>query len=551
MAVPKREIIYIDIEDEITSVIDKVSSAKSTIIALVPPKRAPILQSIVNMKLLKRRADQAGKKLVLVTSESGLLPLAAMSQIHVAKNLQSKPEIPKLSSDVPAETDIKETESTVGELSKSIESDEDDEEPVPDDVAIDDEPVAPQSKESKKDKKAKNLKIPNFDTFRKKLLLGGGAFVLLIFAWFVMFKMLPKGSVTVKAETSRISVSGPISALATAKSDTIEKGELQSEIKTIQKTLTQDFTSTGEKNTGSKAAGSITIRNCDYPDGFTLAAGSKFTDSLGKTFSSTGAAAVPAFTGAASSCNLGGGNSGKVDVAVEAVESGDSYNLGARGYTITGVSGKVDAQGGQMSGGTTKIVKIVSEADVTTAKQKILSQDTDPIKDELKKQFDDSAVAVDASFASNQGDATVAPNVGDPGDNGKVTMVVNYSMVGVRKESLRNYIQELASKQYDASKQKVYDDGVKNATIKVDKKVNDQSYTLSLSTDIYVGPQIDENEVAKLVSGKRVGEAEEYIRKLAGVRDVKVTLSPFYIKKLPKPSKINVSFDVQATNQEQ
>ena len=61
-----KETIYVDVDDEITSIIDKVQVAKGKVIALVLPKRAPVLQSIVNMKLLKRTADNAGKNLVLV-----------------------------------------------------------------------------------------------------------------------------------------------------------------------------------------------------------------------------------------------------------------------------------------------------------------------------------------------------------------------------------------------------------------------------------------------------------------------------------------------------
>src|SRR5690606_2240814 len=86
---------YIDVDDEITSIIDKVSSSKKKIVALVLPKRAAVLQSVVNMKLLKRKADDAEKKLVLITSEAGLMPLAGAAGLHVAKTLQSKPEIPE------------------------------------------------------------------------------------------------------------------------------------------------------------------------------------------------------------------------------------------------------------------------------------------------------------------------------------------------------------------------------------------------------------------------------------------------------------------------
>ena len=76
MSATSKDTIYIDIDEEITGIIDKVRASDGKIVALVLPKRASVLQSIVNMKLLKRSADEAKKHLVLITSEAGLLPLA-------------------------------------------------------------------------------------------------------------------------------------------------------------------------------------------------------------------------------------------------------------------------------------------------------------------------------------------------------------------------------------------------------------------------------------------------------------------------------------------
>jgi hypothetical protein len=94
MTTSNKDTIYIDIDEEITGIIDKVRSSPGKIVALVLPKRASVLQSIVNMKLLKRSADEAKKNLVLITSEAGLLPLAGSVGLFVAKTPQSKPEIP-------------------------------------------------------------------------------------------------------------------------------------------------------------------------------------------------------------------------------------------------------------------------------------------------------------------------------------------------------------------------------------------------------------------------------------------------------------------------
>ena len=102
-----KDTIYIDIDDEITAIIDKLGQSEHKIVALVLPKRATVLQSIVNMKLLKRSADAKNKKIVLITSEASLLPIAGAVKVHVAKTIQSKPIIPPapqtLSDDIQAD----------------------------------------------------------------------------------------------------------------------------------------------------------------------------------------------------------------------------------------------------------------------------------------------------------------------------------------------------------------------------------------------------------------------------------------------------------------
>ena len=51
-----KEVIYIDVDDDITSIISKVKSIEAKIIAIVPPKRIGILQSAVNLRILQKVA---------------------------------------------------------------------------------------------------------------------------------------------------------------------------------------------------------------------------------------------------------------------------------------------------------------------------------------------------------------------------------------------------------------------------------------------------------------------------------------------------------------
>ena len=92
----QKDVIYIDTEDDITAIIGKVKAAKAKIVALVPPKRIGAIQSAVNLKLVHRAAEQADKRLVLISNNAALMALAGSAGIPVAKNLQSKPELAEI-----------------------------------------------------------------------------------------------------------------------------------------------------------------------------------------------------------------------------------------------------------------------------------------------------------------------------------------------------------------------------------------------------------------------------------------------------------------------
>lgn len=89
-----KDVIYIDSDDEIAAVTSKVSNSEASVVALVLPKRCPLLQSSVNMKILNKAANSSAKQIVLVTSEPGILKLAGLAGVFVASTLQSKPFVP-------------------------------------------------------------------------------------------------------------------------------------------------------------------------------------------------------------------------------------------------------------------------------------------------------------------------------------------------------------------------------------------------------------------------------------------------------------------------
>ena len=82
----QKDVIYIDVEDDITAIISKMKASQSEIVALVPPKRIGAIQSAVNLKLVQRAAERANKHLVIISNNAALAALAGAANIPVAKN---------------------------------------------------------------------------------------------------------------------------------------------------------------------------------------------------------------------------------------------------------------------------------------------------------------------------------------------------------------------------------------------------------------------------------------------------------------------------------
>lgn len=83
-----RQTFYIDIDEEISSVIDRLNKSVTAENYFVVPGRAIFLQSIVNLKLLKREADKLGKRVVLVTQDEIGISMAQRSGIEASSSLE-------------------------------------------------------------------------------------------------------------------------------------------------------------------------------------------------------------------------------------------------------------------------------------------------------------------------------------------------------------------------------------------------------------------------------------------------------------------------------
>jgi hypothetical protein len=579
MSEAAKDTIYIDVDDEITGIIDKVVSSKHKIVALVLPKRAAVLQSIVNMKLLKKSSDANKKQLVLITSEAGLLPLAGAVKLHVAKTLQSKPAIPsepKVPSDdlaldendadklddledEPVEEEPKvDKAKTVGELAAATAvgaklANNDD-----DTIELDNEvdtagavkPDAKKASKAKGSKGEKTPKIPNFNKFRKRTLLIGGAIVALIIVWLVGTFILPKATVTIKTDNISVNTDLIFTASTSAEEVDEEKNIVPAESKEVKKTDSEKVPATGKKNVGEKATGTVTLKlaNC-AKNNANIPAGTGVSNG-GLTFITQKDVTLKTLEPIQECINDSLPNLTSATVNVVAQNPGDQYNInGGRTFTVAGFLEVSGIDSSAMSGGTNKEVTVVSDQDVETAKQKLNDKSKSAAAAELEKLLkEEDLFPISESLTASAPAITASPKVGDEASETTVTSVVIYSMLGVKREDLKKLVVKSAEDKIDTSKQKIADDGLDKAVFKLGEKASPTDQKINVQTTVSTGAQIDETAIKKEITGKKKGEVQQIIGVYPGVKEVDVSYSPFWVYKTPKnPDKITIKF-IQAEN---
>ncbi len=540
----QKDVIYIDVEDDITAIIGKVKDAKHKIVALVPPKRIGVLQSAVNLRLLARAATQSDRRLVLISNNKALASLAATAKIPVAKNLQSKPEIAEIAAlDIDDGNDVIDgAELPVGDHAKQagISMNEVDDAVVAaaGAAAVDglEKATPPSDGKSVQPKVKRGVKVPNFNIFRKKLVLIIIGVVLLIglLVWALAFA--PRAKVIVSMQTTDSAVSQLVNLSISA-----ETSADNNIIKAVTRQHTDDVevdvVATGEKNVGEKATAVVKLSRLS-PESTTVPAGTELESQSGLIFVTDSTATIPASepcfpTFCAQSTTVG----------VTAAERGAKYN-GASGELDGGPSGMNAEFQDASTGGTDKTATVFTSGDIEkaeTAADKAI--DEDAARTALKDQFGDDFIVIDSSLQVSKSGLKTDAKVDAEGSKTTYGGPVTYTMYAVAKSELDDYLTAVLEQQIDnTDDQRVYDTGASDVQFtNVDK--SDEGLRATLSTNGKIGPKITEDQVKELAAGQRYNDIRSRVEAINGVNSVEIEMSPFWVSQAPNNvNKIMVEF---------
>ena len=534
------DVIYLEADSEITEAIDKLKSARGREVRIAVPARSTMLQSAVNLKLLKKTAQKSGKKLVLISSDRATLSLAAGLGLLVAKNVKAEALLPSSAMAPPASSHepvvidqareearqsrgSSSSSSSSRSSSKSSSNNDNDKNYIDlsEDSQSDSDIQKASAGHSKKSKQSP--KIPNFMGLNKKISI-----IVAVFAAFIMlvlaYVFLPTAKVTLLAKAQKTPVNVEFTLDSTVKESDFRQGLVAANQLTVTKDLSAQYTATGKKDVGTKATGSVKISNATSSNAVSLPAGATLTAS-GKTFSLNQGVTVPGATVS------GGIVPGTINTQITATQNGDSYNLSGATFSVSS-GGPVLTATGSTSDGTTKIAVVVTQADIDKAQKEMIDSASQNAKQDVESKSSSDERFFPETFTSTVSGLTASAPVDSESSGGTVSAKVKYSELSASNTDLDKLFTEQIKTQIPGSNQ-LYQSGWKDAKYSAKPSSSEKAEVKAISNAFY-GQAIDIKQVAKDLSGKAKKDATDVVTpKYPQVTGVQVESSPALSPNIP------------------
>lgn len=589
-----QQTFYIDSDEEISSVIERLRKSLATENFFVLSKRALVMQSVVNLKLLKREADKMHKKIVIVTQDeisanmAGRAGLAVRSSVEGLESSKNASEPVAVESAPWDEIEPEELEDRKGRL-KVVGSNEFFDaggqavakkeanvvKPAKQSVAKRLIPVkinlgAKQGQgqnivlKNKKEtldpykeevleriytqpapSKKPELEIPIKGRTKKVLAL----FVILCALTFIgtaLYLFVPKATIIVTVAAEKKKVDADVLGNETGSAASAEVSGLPVQILHEQQEVSFTYEATGQSTANSaKAHGKVTIYNEYSAEPQTLIATTRLEAADGKIFRLLKNVVVPGTT------NVGGETKpGAIEADVVADEAGDAYNVEATTFTIPGFKDtpkfeKFSAKStGAMQGGgiAGNAVKVVSLRDLENAKKDAEQKLKEKLKGLISAKLDQDAALLEEAlqYTISQSTADAKLNAQQDSFNYSVKgelAAMTFMQADVRKILVDAYQKETGGSESDIESVRIDYAGV---TPDFDKR----TLSMKLHSEFALKRKLDAQQLKSELLGKDEDEVAQIVKKYPGINKITFEFEPTFVSRVPQYAK-RVSLEVK------
>lgn len=560
--------IYLEPNEEITSVVDHLIQSDTDEVIFVIPIGAQILQSLINLKILKREADNLKKKVIVVTQDqhgqnlarrAGLETYSSKDKIdHFLNNLTLA--LPVISFDAGVqlekgdESDILFVKNQPLDklLSKKIEGSHQDRSGqtirVVDIIKPDPSPFYFPSDQKRffKEREEPVIKeklyrhdyfsgtnILSWFNLRRVIILLAGLF--LVVGFFVGWSVLPRAEITLYPKTEIFPSEIIVQTDKNISQINFSLNKIPAQLIKLEKNENREFLSSGERQVNERARGIITIYNEYSSNSQALVESTRFISKEGKLFRLTKTIMVPG-----AKVEEGKIVSSSIDAEVVADEPGDVYNIiGSNYFTIPGFQGtpKYTAFYGRssvaMSGGLVGKVKIISQDDFDNAKKTLIKDLKEMVYRQIKEEIPTDFKLLDGAINEKLMPIFTSPEVGAQAT--KFTLNTKIVLEGLifNEKDLKELIKKNIEFQL-SDRKKIIDRSLIIDYKKVSVDFKSGMINLDIHSEVRARGVIDMAKIKEQVRGKDETKIKEVFSSLGDIESIKINFWPLWVKKIPK-----------------
>ncbi len=380
------------------------------------------------------------------------------------------------------------------------------------------------------------LKVKSVKDIKFIALSIGGLILFLVFFFAFIFQTSAKITLTVDPKQEEKTQNITFSPKG---STNIGTNILAAEIIPVDEQGSTTINTSGKKDIGTNAKGSVTIFNNDT-DSVSLDKGTAMTSSGGVKFILDENIKVASASGDIFS----GTKPGTTNVKVTAAEIGTEANLPSGSKFTVGTSKTVAAKNDNaFSGGTKKNVTVVSEKDLNKLRSELPKSLSDKAKSDISGKVKSGRTVlpqfVDTDLSSEKFDK----KENDQADKVSLSATVSFNFLSYDNSD----VIKLSEKLFDSSSFSVeksqFDVNAKN--IKVEKN-DDITADLVISAKLF--PKINTQDLIKQIAGADVTKTKNMLSNMTNVKNAEIQISPnlpFLSSSLPKNPK-NITIDISS-----
>jgi hypothetical protein len=393
----------------------------------------------------------------------------------------------------------------------------------------------PVKKEMAKKEAVKKIRKP----LARVPILIGASLVLVIVLSLIFIKA--KAEVTITPVREAVAYQTEVAVAANQ-----NQNDILGELIQAEKTVSQEFSATGQKVKSVKAQGTIRVYNNYSTAEQPLIINTRFISDSGKLFKTLARVVVPG-----QKTVSGKLVPGEIDVAVAAAEAGEDYNIGPATFSIPGFSGtpKYTAFYGKssasMAGGSTQEVAQVTKTDLENAQKAVKEQALLEVKTDL-----DNAISLEEyvflNEATSQTVKTATSSAKEGAEVEKFTfgVTVHTQALIFKKTDLEDFAKSfIAGKIASGLALQENTLNVGYSVKNLDKGGAKMTLALDLSGKIYQA--IDENYLKEIIKGKKAEEIRTSLGDFPNIENLNIRLWPFWITRAPEdPAGIKIKLNL-------